>query len=209
MDQGVIQNLKVHYRKRVVFGQLRAIERKEEYSLNVLDALRMLKESWQCVSEKTIWNCFHHAGFTQRSEFLDENVSEDFDELDDIPLACLAKMGTDHDQLNEFMQFSDECAPTSDVLSDSDIVQEIMDKHSSQEEVECDSDEDNDHCEEIPSHDEVLEYLRKVQVYFESLDNTEDESKMLCSLSRRATRNKFQNVSMFKQCSMMDYIARR
>ena len=45
MDQGVIQNLEVHYRKRVVLRQLSAIDNKHEFSISVLCALRLLQQS--------------------------------------------------------------------------------------------------------------------------------------------------------------------
>ena len=39
MDQGVINNLKVHYRKRIVKKQIHAIDDKKDFSLTLLDTL--------------------------------------------------------------------------------------------------------------------------------------------------------------------------
>lgn len=61
MDQGIIQNLKIHYRKLVIMKQLKSIERNKELQITVLDALRMLYQAWDRVTEKTIKNCFRHA----------------------------------------------------------------------------------------------------------------------------------------------------
>lgn len=53
MDQGIIQNLKIHYRKLVIMKQLKSIERNKELQITVLDALRMLYQAWDRVTEKT------------------------------------------------------------------------------------------------------------------------------------------------------------
>ena len=42
VDQGVIQNLKVHYRKFVVASHLKAIDEKKDVQLNILDALHYI-----------------------------------------------------------------------------------------------------------------------------------------------------------------------
>ncbi|XP_062582039.1 tigger transposable element-derived protein 4-like [Saccostrea cucullata] len=63
MDQGIIQNLKVHYRKRVLLRYIAAIDKKETPHISILDALHMLSQAWACVTVKTISNCFKHAGF--------------------------------------------------------------------------------------------------------------------------------------------------
>lgn len=63
MDQGVIRNLKLHYRKLVIKKKIRAIDTKTEFVINVLDALRMLNHAWSNVTSTTIANCYRHAGF--------------------------------------------------------------------------------------------------------------------------------------------------
>lgn len=45
MDQGVIHNFKTHYRKRVILRQMKAIDEKEEFSLDVLKALRLMQQA--------------------------------------------------------------------------------------------------------------------------------------------------------------------
>ena len=68
-DAGVICNLKVHYRRMMVFSMLahisdgdgKATEQRAE--LNLLDALKRLEQSWQKVTPATISNSFRHAGF--------------------------------------------------------------------------------------------------------------------------------------------------
>lgn len=56
-DQGVINNIKVNIRKRVVvLCQIKAIEEKRDFCINVLDGHRFLREAWECVSVTTIAN---------------------------------------------------------------------------------------------------------------------------------------------------------
>lgn len=89
-DQGIIQNLKVHYRKRVLMKQIACAERKTEFSLTVLDALRFLHRAWFSVTATTISNCFRHACFSVDIEFGVSDQQEEEDDDDDIPLAHLA-----------------------------------------------------------------------------------------------------------------------
>ena len=59
MDQGVIQNLKVHYRKLVILQQLKSYDSTAEPTvISVFDAFRLLSRARARVSEKTISNCF-------------------------------------------------------------------------------------------------------------------------------------------------------
>ncbi|XP_053381941.1 tigger transposable element-derived protein 4-like [Mercenaria mercenaria] len=96
MDQGVIRNLKVHYRKQVITRKIRALDNGTDMCINVLDALRMLHQAWGCVTQATITNCYRRAGFKACEEQvpvpvpLPETDSEEID--DDISLAHLSRL---------------------------------------------------------------------------------------------------------------------
>ena len=49
------------------------IDKKEVYSVNLFDAVRFVHKTWKRVTEKTIRNCFCHAGIIQ------EEVSTEFE----------------------------------------------------------------------------------------------------------------------------------
>lgn len=51
MDQGIIQNLKIHNRKRVLLRYISAIDRKEAPHISVLDALHLLSQAWNSITE--------------------------------------------------------------------------------------------------------------------------------------------------------------
>ncbi|XP_054710184.1 tigger transposable element-derived protein 4-like, partial [Uloborus diversus] len=63
MDQGIIKNLKVHYRKRVVLKILQCLEENSVPCITLLDSLRELRKAWSDVTQQTIVNCFKKAGF--------------------------------------------------------------------------------------------------------------------------------------------------
>lgn len=63
MDQGIIQNFKVHYRKLLLRQRIFAIDSKTNFSFNLLDSLYLLRQAWNNVIETTISNCFRHAKF--------------------------------------------------------------------------------------------------------------------------------------------------
>ncbi|KAK4885427.1 hypothetical protein RN001_001698 [Aquatica leii] len=65
--------------KKCSLGKLiDAYDKNVEFKISLLDAILMLDTAWRKVSQKTIANCFRHAGFY---------VDTGFDEEDNLPLA--------------------------------------------------------------------------------------------------------------------------
>lgn len=62
-DQGVIQNIKVIYRRPLVNRMLLCADAGKSYSTDLLLAIHILAHAWEQVHETTIQRCFHHAGF--------------------------------------------------------------------------------------------------------------------------------------------------
>nr|XP_042913967.1 tigger transposable element-derived protein 4-like [Parasteatoda tepidariorum] len=85
LDQGVIQNLKLNYRKLLLKDLIAAIDQKKEFHVTVLDAIFYVHKSWNMVSTTCIANCFRHAGFVSSLNIVDDET----DEEDDIPLSVL------------------------------------------------------------------------------------------------------------------------
>ena len=66
MDQGIIQNTKIHYRRRVVDRKLDAIEYDYEYvEIDIKTAIEYLVEAWREVTPQTIRNCWRKADFVE------------------------------------------------------------------------------------------------------------------------------------------------
>jgi hypothetical protein len=208
MDQGVIDNLKVHYRKKIVLRQIESIETKQEFQLTVLDALRLLKQAWDCVTATTIMNCFRHAGFlipadkTQTSTDID--INDESDELDEIPLAKLAVLDN-RIVLTDFIEFS-ETVPTTEQLTDDDIITKVLDSRRQHVIDDDDEDDDSEHIEEpTPDLNDVTRALNVCYRFFESRDNSESALGEISSLSRKVDKAKLDILSQLRQSSLLEF----
>jgi hypothetical protein len=70
MDQGIIQNLKMHYKKLLLRRRLEAMDGGTEFKINLLDALHLVRSAWNRVNESTIKNCFAKAKFVEQVRLL-------------------------------------------------------------------------------------------------------------------------------------------
>ncbi|XP_037521813.1 tigger transposable element-derived protein 4 [Rhipicephalus sanguineus] len=88
MDQGVIRNLKHHYKSRVLSRMVLCSDSGKSYAVDLRSAVGMLAESWKAVTQETLRNCFRHAGFTLDAETA---VSPQVDNVcDELPSADVA-----------------------------------------------------------------------------------------------------------------------
>ena len=69
-DQGIIKNLKTHYRKYLLLKLIAAVEAIEEFTVTLLDCMYLLRLVWENVSAKTIANSFLRCGFQATEESL-------------------------------------------------------------------------------------------------------------------------------------------
>jgi hypothetical protein len=65
LDQGVIKNLKHHYRKRIIRKMLDRIDDGKIFDITLLDCVMELDKAWYEVSSGTISNCFKKAGICE------------------------------------------------------------------------------------------------------------------------------------------------
>ena len=66
-DQEVVQNVKVHYRNANLMQLVARLDAglpRKDFSINILQALTMLRDAWDQVLPETISNCFRKAGFS-------------------------------------------------------------------------------------------------------------------------------------------------
>lgn len=68
MDQGIIQNLKVRYRRFLLRERIAAFDSKTDFKMDLLKALQFLRRSWSDVKPETLANCFRKAGFVKNVE---------------------------------------------------------------------------------------------------------------------------------------------
>ena len=76
MDQGIIENLKRHYKKILLRRQLEAMEEGKKFEFSLLDALHIIRRAWEQVSESTIRNCF------VKAKFIEEEIQSEPDDVD-------------------------------------------------------------------------------------------------------------------------------
>jgi hypothetical protein len=83
LDAGIIQNFKVHYRRRLLKRMLMALDSMTEFTVSVRDAIDIADAAWNSVSATTIASCFRHVGFVQEGVVLAEQVASN-DDTDNI-----------------------------------------------------------------------------------------------------------------------------
>ena len=177
MDQGVIQNFRTHYSKRIILRQMKAI-----------DVMRLMQKVWEMVQPRTIAICFRHANFQcpdSSNDVTETNSRTDDDPEDDIPLARLAQLGLSTATVQDYMTIDDNL-PTSERHTDNDITNDI----SSSKSTESQDADDNENIDadrrdtELPtSLSEAMDACAKLQNYFEQCEHSDD---FLISLERMA-----------------------
>ena len=159
MDAGIIKAFKAHYRKQLVAHYIECAEKNENQTVNLREALHMVKVAWERVSPSTISNCYRHVNILPPVDEFDENdnlplsnfqrrahgENGDDDDDDDIPLIQLQQQMRKLPEpptmtAEEFLNIDAE-EETGHQLTDDDIMMLV-----SREEVpdcsECDDDQD-------------------------------------------------------------------
>ena len=190
MNQGVIQNFKTHYRKRVILRQMKAIDEKKEFTISLLDAMRLMQQALEMVQPRTIANCFRQANFQcpdSSNDVTETNSGTDDDPEDDIPLARLAQLGLSTATIQDYMTVDDNL-PTSERLTDNDIINDIISSRFTESQDADDNADDNENIDadrrdtELPtSLSEAMDACAKLQNYFEQCEHSDD---FLISLGR-------------------------
>uniref|UniRef100_A0A914VZL2 HTH CENPB-type domain-containing protein n=1 Tax=Plectus sambesii TaxID=2011161 RepID=A0A914VZL2_9BILA len=84
MDQGIIQNLKVHYRRFLLRERIKAIDEKKDFLINLLNALHLLRRAWDDVKPETVHNCFRKAAFVSNDAMADVGGMPNDEGIDEI-----------------------------------------------------------------------------------------------------------------------------
>ena len=89
MDAGIIKCFMTYYRKQLVKHYIVCTEHNEAQTVNVRQALHMVKTAWDSVPQATISKCFNHMKIFPTTN--DTNATTTNDE-DDLPLNELQKL---------------------------------------------------------------------------------------------------------------------
>ena len=108
MDQGIIKNLKGHYRSKLCSRLIAELDldttrqmKDLVKSINLLDCLHLLSESWSSVKTETIANCFRHGGFKRTDQ---ANIEEEMPDIlgdVEIPESMTREEFNDHVSLDD------------------------------------------------------------------------------------------------------------
>lgn len=167
LDQGIIQNFKVFYRKLLIDHMLNCIEEGTKYEINFLHAMRFSRRAWHDVTKTTVVNCFRKCGFTRQDLC---NTVEETGRLETPPnWDILCENITDNALTFEDYINVDEDLPICGELTDEDIILAISEK-SDEEDVDCDEITIE---KPIVTNKEARKALGILQEYFEMVPGTD------------------------------------
>ncbi|XP_047538392.1 major centromere autoantigen B-like [Vanessa atalanta] len=183
LDQGVIRCLKSHYRTMQVLKLIQNLDSNNQNSFTVFDAILMISEAWEKVSQKTIANCFRHAGFKDLPTVTSDYVTDD-DEEDNISLFQLAqnlRPASSTTEADAFLNI-DRSIVTCASATEDNIVQEVR-------EVKEENDEQDDSEEQftVPTLSDGLNavcVLRKIVLFYEQFHLQGNYNNKLIKLQR-------------------------
>lgn len=134
MDQGIIKNLKIHYKRYLLRRKIVSIENKMEFTFNLLDALHLLRRAWDDVTAETINRCFEKAKFITNRDLIEDDVQIDNAELIESWELLIKNAEIEKSiALNDYIH-ADNDIITSGLLSLNDIVASLTETSSSSEE---------------------------------------------------------------------------
>ena len=136
MDQGIIENLKRHYKKILLRRRLEAMDMGKEFEFTLLDALHVVRCAWEQVSESTIRNCFAKAKFSEEEYQSEPDDGELLEIWEALPAE--EKMHENEEiELSDFLE-ADERLETGGSFTLEDIAEEMLGR---EEPVESEDDE--------------------------------------------------------------------
>ena len=227
MDAGIINAFKAHYRRYLVRFHIDAIDAGRAPKVEVSDAIRWKKLSWDEVTSSTIVNCWHHTGILPvQPELIDcsegetsssASAAETTSVVTQSKPALYRDFGNLFERLSipqellmtpaEYMEIDNEL-PTSKLLTDEEIIQLVSGPSkvgSSDEEDGEGEDEEEGEDSQLArvSHTDAAAAVDVLMRYFEQCQQaTEDDIQPLCLIKRRVDSLL---VAAQKQSSVLDF----
>ena len=145
--------------------QVQCVDDKTEFHLFVLDALRLLQQSWANVKPETIANCFRHARFIRKSDDPTPTPIPD----DDIPLIYLCSGVT----LQQFASV-DNNLPTYEQITEQNIVEAIIQQRQLENQDSDIEEEEQEKDTPTPSVQTTVSTIDIIRNFVESQDSVPD-----------------------------------
>lgn len=209
MDQGIIRSLKTNFRKNLVLKMINCLDANEDNSstkITVLDAILMVNDAWNKMSQSTIHNCFKHAGFIVNHDCLPIQISDhEFDEGDDIPLSLWSRnLHSDSlaapEMWEDYVDI-DSALLTSEEPTDENIVQNICAK----EQLESDGEEEVEE-EPLPTAEEALKAAELLSRFVHSNIENDNLAIAMSSIHNSIRDCLYNKMKKQKQTEITDYL---
>lgn len=158
MDQGIIKNLKDHYRRLLV---QKLVDEDNNASISILDAARMCSAAWDQVSENTIKNCFKKAGFGSNEVDISHESSEEHDDFVPNP------------DFENFVNIDEDLAVCGEE-TDAEILASVLESQapaSDEEDVSGQEIED----EPVPTAVQAMAHIAKLRRFIEAQANIDQQ----------------------------------
>jgi len=173
LDQGIINNFKIFYRKEMVKKIVSAINDTNQIVINIWDAIRLCDKAWRHVKKETIVNCFTKSGFRTSTENIPDEPSDDNnDEWDQLNLN---ETFTSYVKVDENLEICGE-------WTENDIISDILDEDN-EEEIE------DQQIQSTITNKEAKLALETLRKYIEGNEGMEDLFKPLGTLENRIENN--------------------
>lgn len=209
LDQGIIENFKVFYRHDIVLHILACQENNTSPEINILQAMRVIKKAWFCVTQTTIANCFKKAGFklqdTSDNNEDQEDQVQDLHAFDEDWEKITSGNDKENGQVPSFQDFVnvDEDLVVTGEHTDDDIVQAILD------DAPPDGNEDDSDAEpegvvqetKLVKKTDALAALQTLTSFFEQQETDQEVFEKIIILERRVRRS----ATMEKQKKVTDF----
>jgi hypothetical protein len=129
MDAGVIHNMKANFRRRLVRKKLIAFHNNSQFCINMLDALHMLKDSWDNVTSTAISNCFRTTfrtadNFSNPATDTPIQIEDDFDDLMNWETLKTSGFLNKHMTFLDYVEIDDEVSVAA-VPNDNEIIERM------------------------------------------------------------------------------------
>ncbi|GBM81902.1 Tigger transposable element-derived protein 6 [Araneus ventricosus] len=204
LDLGIIKNLKINYRKRILKEMISAIEKNEtvQENFDLRKAIAELYKVWKFdVTAKTIRNCFKKRGFSNQTDDIDSKDEDAI--LADLKEKWKTVEGNgriiDDVTLSDFSEADAELL-TASYGTDEEILNSLMDNNKG---PEGDSDSENeDMIQPKPHRIEMLQSFETIKIGFQMEGNV--PNSIFSSLL------KYENLTSrnAKQCKITDFTSK-
>jgi len=165
LDAGIINSMKCFYRKKLLNRLLSCYNSKIEFNFNLLDAINLLKPSWDAVTTTTIIKCFTHVGFYTNSTL--ENFHEEEEQIN-ISFENVKNILNVTGDFQDFVNV--DCnIPTTAEVSISEIVSMLkVEKHK------VDDDNVEEKRQQIKSNEEILAAFQTIKAFLDHSEKITD-----------------------------------